>query len=140
MPANNDSACVLTHYRVGNVRKLSFAVTFDSGDGSFSAAAAAAVAAVVIGIEGRIQKLVTNPGTPAPTDNYTVTLVDQNGLDVLYGVGANRDTANTESAVDLLSPGLNPVVDESDTLTLTISGNSVHSAQTLIEVTYALGG
>jgi hypothetical protein len=32
----------------------------------------------------------------APTDNYDVTLLDQNSVDMLGGTGANRDTANTE--------------------------------------------
>lgn len=44
-------------------------------------------------------KMVTDPdGTAAPTDDYDITLVDDDGLDVLGGAGANRDTANTEVA------------------------------------------
>lgn len=49
-----------------------------------------------ITIDGQLVRLVTDPGTPAPTDNYDVTLPDDHGLDLLGGGGANRDTANTE--------------------------------------------
>lgn len=42
-------------------------------------------------------KLVTDPdGSAAPTDNYDITLVDENSIDALAGAGADRDTANTE--------------------------------------------
>jgi hypothetical protein len=50
-------------------------------------------------VRGRLSKVVFNPGTAAPTDNYDVTLLDTNGVDVLQGLGANRDTANTETVV-----------------------------------------
>lgn len=44
-------------------------------------------------------KMVTDPsGTAAPTDDYDVTLLDDDGLDVLGGAGADRDTANSEVA------------------------------------------
>lgn len=51
-----------------------------------------------IDLEGTIEKVVTNPGATAPTDNYDITLVDAEGHDVAEGALANRDTANTESA------------------------------------------
>lgn len=51
----------------------------------------------VVNVNGAIERVVFNPGTPAPSDNYGVTLMDEDGSDVLAGAGANRDTANTES-------------------------------------------
>jgi hypothetical protein len=48
------------------------------------------------GINGTILRVVTNPGATAPTDNYDVTLLDEDGIDVLAGQGADRDTANSE--------------------------------------------
>jgi hypothetical protein len=47
-------------------------------------------------------RFTTKPasGAAAPTDNYDVTIVDENGVDVLAGLGADRDTANTESKDD----------------------------------------
>jgi len=135
MPAAGDSACVETSYELGNIRKISFAVTFDSGDGSF------ADHVVTTKFEGRLIHLVTNPGAVAPTDNYDVTLVDQNGHDVLEGVGVDRDTADTEKArVVYAASSVHPVVDECDVLTLKIANQAVVSATTLIELTYALGG
>ena len=50
-----------------------------------------------IPLHGVILRVVTDPGSPAPTDNYDVTLVDEFGLDLLAGQGANRDTTNTEA-------------------------------------------
>lgn len=50
---------------------------------------------------GEIIRLVTVPATAgdAPTDNYDVTLVDEDGTDVLMGSGVDRDTANTEQVL-----------------------------------------
>lgn len=47
-------------------------------------------------IYGHDIAVTTNPGSTAPTDNYDITLTDEDGLDVLNGKAANRDTANTE--------------------------------------------
>lgn len=123
-----------THGATGNVRKFTFTCTADVADGSFPATV------IAVKFEGRLVKLVTNPGATAPTDNYDITLVDAEGLDVLQGVGANRDTANTE-AVPVVYSGtsLHPTVDETDTLTLTIANNIVNSATITIVVHYVLG-
>lgn len=50
-------------------------------------------------INGVITHAVTKPGAggAAPTDNYDVTLLDADGRDVLGGLCADRDTANTET-------------------------------------------
>jgi len=64
-----------------------------------SSAGGGADGAVVL--EGEILKVVTNPGATAPTDNYDVTLVDEDGFDALEGYGANRDTATTEAVYPL---------------------------------------
>lgn len=123
-----------THATTGNIRKVVFTCTGDASDGSFPATA------ISRKFEGRLIQLITDPGTTAPTDNYDITLVDGNGLDVLQGVGANRDTANTEAAAIVFSgTSINPVVDESDTLTLTIAGSTVNSATLTITLIYALG-
>jgi len=49
-------------------------------------------------IEGVILRVVFNPVT-GPTDNYDVVLSDEDGIDVLQGLGANRDTANSEQVI-----------------------------------------
>lgn len=51
----------------------------------------------VTGLSGRITRIVTNP-TDGPTDDYDVTVLDEDGIDLLGGAGGNRDTTNTEGA------------------------------------------
>ena len=124
-----------SYVSVGNVRKVVFTCTADAADGSFPSTA------LTTKFEGRLIAIETNPGATAPTDNYDIVLTDAQGLDVLQGVGANRDTANTEMAnIIFASTSLHPVVDESDTLTLAITNNAVNSATIVIVVYYALGG
>jgi len=50
---------------------------------------------------GKIERLVTIPGAVAlaPSDNYNVTILDEDGVDVLMGGGLLRDTANTEQVL-----------------------------------------
>lgn len=50
-------------------------------------------------IYGFIVKVVFNP-TDGPTDNYDLTLVDGEGVDVLGGGGADRDTSTSEQIPD----------------------------------------
>lgn len=123
------------HQALGNIRRIVFTCTADAADGSFPATA------VSVKFEGRLVSLETNPGSTAPTDDYDIVLTDAHGLDVLRGAGGNRDTANTEiAAVVFSSTSAHPMVDETDTLTLAISNNSVNSATVVIVLTYALGG
>lgn len=80
---------------------------------------------------------VTADMVDAPTDNYDITLVDGDGIDRLQGVGANRDTANSEEGVIVFSgTSEHPVVDIAETLTLTIANNSVTSAVVVVTLTY----
>lgn len=64
---------------------------------------------------GLLLGVVTNPGSTAPTDDWDLTLVDSDGVDVLSGLGANRDTSTSESVA---IPSPIPVI---GTLTLTIA-------------------
>lgn len=60
---------------------------------------------------GFLQRVVFNPDdTDAPTDNYDVTITDEDGIDILGGLGANRDTANSEEKL----PGV--VIDDGTVL------------------------
>jgi len=46
---------------------------------------------------GRFIGLITDPGATAPSDNYTLTITDSDGVDLLLGSATgNRDTADTE--------------------------------------------
>lgn len=84
-------------------------------------------------LRGHIFMIATVPGSPAPTDNYDITLTDADGVDVTGGEGANRDTTAPEQITPkmggLYGPRYVPT-----TLTLTLSGNSVNSATGSVKV------
>lgn len=48
-----------------------------------------------VNLYGFIVKVNFNP-SDGPTDNYDVTLIDEDGIDVLGGAGADRDTSTSE--------------------------------------------
>tara|TARA_R100001530_G_scaffold134471_2_gene109397 strand:+ start:974 stop:1372 length:399 start_codon:yes stop_codon:yes gene_type:complete len=124
-----------THYPLGNIRKIVLDCVCDSTNGSFAADE------LTTKFEGRLLDLETNPGSTAPTDNYDIVLDDAGGHDVLEGVGANRHTTTTQKAAIVYSgTGTHPTVDETDTLSLVITNNSVNSAIIQITLYYALGG
>lgn len=78
---------------------------------------------------GQVLALVTDPGNggAAPTDNYDITITDADSYDVLQGAGADRDTANTETAVPAaVSVGFGVL-----TLTLANAGNAKSGTATL---------
>lgn len=72
--------------------------------------------------------VTTDPGSPAPTDNYDVTLVDGAGFDILGGSGADRDAANSERALPKVGTDRHyPLVHGA--LTFKLANNSVASAK-----------
>jgi hypothetical protein len=48
---------------------------------------------------GEIARLVTDPSSTAPSDNYDVTILDSDGYDVLMGGGMNRHTSTTQQVL-----------------------------------------
>lgn len=120
----------VVEHKLGAVKKLVITCTADAADGSFPDTE-------LPRIDGKLLHLETNPGAVAPTANYDITIIDQNGIDVLQGVGANRHTTNSERANIVYSGGLDhPYVAPSDVLTLNIDNNAVNSAVTVIELAY----
>lgn len=104
---------VISEEAFGTIRKIKFAWT--SGSGAEVGTASGQTTKVY---SGKILGLATDPGGTAPDDNYTVEILDEDGMDVLMGAAvANRDTANTEY---ILSASLGAVAN--DKLTLNISG------------------
>ena len=119
---------------ISPVKVVTFTCTADASDGSFPATTISA------NIKGRLLQIATNPdGTTAPQDNYDITITDADAIDVLQGVGANRDTANSEVAAIVYATSLNPVIAETDTLTLNVTGNNVNSAVTIIKLYWTEG-
>lgn len=79
----------------------------------------------IANLYGYLIKLVTDPGSTAPTDDYDITLVDENSIDALAGAGANRDTANTEQVYPVASGAQCPVfLCGTHTFTVANAGNA----------------
>ena len=88
-------------------------------------------------IGGRLLALETNPGSPAPTTLYDITIDDADGHDVLEGVGANRAAAATEKvAVVYSGTEIHPSVAKSDTLTLKVANQAVNDAVIVVKLYY----
>lgn len=86
---------------------------------------------------GKLIALETDPGATAPTDNYDITVENANGHDVLEGVGANRDTTNSERVGVVFSgTSLHPPVAADDVLTFKLANNAVNSAQIEVALYY----
>lgn len=83
---------------------------------------------------GYLLQMITVP-SDSPTDNYDITLVapQGSGLDILGGVGADRDTANTEAvAVYLSSAPTPPFLNGTYTFTVANAGDTKSGTATLI--------
>lgn len=105
----------------GGVDAIRLLCTADAADGSFPDT-------VLPPFSGTLLALATNPAN-TPTANYDITLIDQDGLDRLNGVGANRHTTTSERVA---VTGL-PFVYQGEPLTLNIDNNTQNSA--VVEIT-----
>ena len=99
-----------------SVKEIRCAWTSDSGTGAVSGTTDEYYT-------GKILGLATVPGTSGdqPDDNYNVTAIDRNNLDVLMGGGLTRDETNTEY---VLETSLGAVVASQLTVTIDTAGNS----------------
>jgi hypothetical protein len=86
-------------------------------------------------ISGYVYKVITNPGSTAPTANYDIVLGDaeDSTLDALASALLNRHTTTTEQVYPKIAGTIGTVSSDSPllapgTYTLGISGNSVASA------------
>lgn len=113
------------------VYKYSFAWTGDGAGG-------AVTSYVTPKITGYVFSGVTNPGTVQPTDNYDITLSDDNGADVFGGELLNRDTANSEQATPKIGNAYGTRFVNSR-LTFAASGQSVNSATGTLDVYVYVG-
>jgi len=106
-----------------NLATLTLAWTSDDATGAVSATTSTEITNQIAG--KYIVLVVTDPGATAPTDDYDITITDANGVDVMGGALANRDTSNTEQILPLIgtSSGPRPVA-TALTLNITNAGNS----------------
>ena len=92
-PVRAAGTVTVTEETFGSIKKIAWAWTSD-GSGVVSGTL------TTHAYTGALERLVTDPdGTAAPTDNYDVTILDEDGTDILMGAGADRDTANIEQVL-----------------------------------------
>jgi len=87
---------------------------------------------------GEILRITTNPGATAPTDQYDVTILDEDSVDVALGTLANRATATTQTVYPTVAgSATTPVSDVRMavagriTLTIAAAGNSKNGRVTI---------
>ncbi len=78
---------------------------------------------------GYLIKVITNPGTTAPTDNWDIILGDPEdaALDAAGSTLLNRHTTTSQQVYPLVSGAASPIL-LAGTYALTVSGTSVNSA------------
>jgi len=107
----------ITEEKGSFIQKIAFAWTSENGGGD----AGKATKTTSNTYSGEVVRLVTVPGTDAPSDNYGVQILDEDGTDILMGAGANRDEANTEQ---VLASSLGCVANDLLTLSVSAAGNA----------------
>lgn len=117
------------------VKVLRYTATGDGADGAYPATAMSST--TLDKLRGwYLYKIITNPGSPAPTDNWDFTLSDTDGIDVLGGNGANRHTTTSQMTAPLLTTGVYFAQPVLNTWTLAITGNSTNSAAIVIQAVF----
>ena len=107
------------------IEKVVFSWTSDAGgdaDGT------------TVTVHGKLNRVVTNPGAGPPTANYDIVINDEDGFDVLGGLGANRHTTTTEEAIPFMSGTLTEhqrVVSGTLELVVSNAGNATSGTVTL---------
>lgn len=106
-----------------NVRVVTATITASSTDGSVPNT-------TIANVYGCLIKVITNPGSTAPTDNYDITLLDPDDstVDAANSLLLNRDTATTEAVYPLTEAGGPRLYLQPGTYTLAVANNSVNSA------------
>jgi hypothetical protein len=108
-----------------------FSWTADASDGSVPATSSSTKWPTAY--TGCVYAMETNPGSTAPTDDYDITLTDTDGVDLLGGQGANRDTATSE-IVPAKIGSVFACAPTHEAFTLNITNNSVNSATGTVKV------
>ena len=109
------SSMTITETKHTTIKKIKCAWTSDDTTGAVSGT-------TTYTYSGRFIGLITDPGSPAPSDNYTVTVTDSDSVDLLLGAATgNRDTSTTEFLAEASLAGV-----ANSTLTFSVSsaGNS----------------
>lgn len=120
----------ITHKRRGQVRELTMVCVGDASDGTIPDTE-------LPRIEGQLHALQTKPAAGGMTSNYDITIVDEDGIDVLQGAGANRHATNAERVPIVYSgTSIHPLVHGGRTLTLNVDNNSDTTSGVTIRLVY----
>ena len=106
----------ITEETYGTIKKIKFSWT--SGDGAEDGTASGQT---TYAYSGKILGLATDPGSPAPTALYDITVTDEDGMDVLMGGGADRSATATEY---VLSSSLGAVANDKLTINVSAAGTN----------------
>ena len=111
-------SCTITEETLGTVKKIKW-VWVSAADGTVGAALVGTTTSEAY--SGECLRLITVPATGAdqPDDNYDITILDEDGVDVLIGAGANRDELNTEQVI---ASSLGAVANDKLKLTVSAAG------------------
>ena len=106
----------ITEERLGNIRKITFAWTAGTAGESGTASGS-----TTYPYTGNVLKVVTVPGTAGtqPSDDYDITITDEDAVDVANGQLLNRDDTLTEWVVS----SLGAVVGDRLTINVTNAGS-----------------
>jgi hypothetical protein len=108
------SSVTITRKHIGDVQKVKFVWVSDDTTG-------AATGATTFETCGALMRMTTFPGT-TPTALYDITVKDEDGVDILNGLGADRSATLTENKAQ--SDGLLFTAATSLTLAVANAGNS----------------
>lgn len=111
------TTCTFTEEFEFGIRKITLSWLSDDAAGTV----AGTVGAIPEKVQGLIQRVVTVPGSPAPTDLYDIVLNDANGADVMNGALANRSTSAVEN-INVAGQGIR--VSDFLTMVIAAAGNA----------------
>lgn len=112
-------AVTITERTHTSVKKITWAWT-SAADGTAGGSGGGGRTSVAF--DGVLERLVTVPdGTAAPTDNYDITITDEDSVDVLVGAGANRSATATQQVT---TASLSAAAGSRLTLNVTNAGNA----------------
>jgi hypothetical protein len=114
------SSVTITRKKLGDVIKIKMTWVSDDSTGAVTSASAGNV--TTFPVVGYLMRATTVPSGTAPTALYDITIVTEDGIDVLNGLGADRSATVTESKTNL--DGLPLIAATSLTLTVANAGNS----------------
>lgn len=116
-----------------NLAVLTFTCTADSAAATFpDTPTSTDITNAILGMY--ITEVRTNPGAVAPQALYDIVVNDADGIDIMGGALLNRSATVSERAIPIMITGIYGCTAIDGILTISISGNNVNSAVTVVKV------